>query len=1079
MRIVLDIVAFLSFAILMEASVCAQVRVWEGTMALPSYEEGAPDPNPPFDQFATSRFNYPYVLRENLTSHRMNHEWRTVYLENEYLKCSVLPDIGGHLYTCIDKLSGQSMFYDNSSIKKAAVGYRGAWAAFGIEFNFPVSHNWVSMSPVDYAFRQNADGSASVFVGNVDRVYGMEWQVELLLQPGSTVLEQRVRLSNRSDVRRRFYWWNNAAARITDDSRIVYPMRFVASHGFTEVRPWPIDSDGHDLSVIRNHVHGPVSEFVHGSREEFMGVWHPSTKTGTVHFARYEELPAKKIWSWGVDEEGLDWRKALSDDNSGYIEIQAGLFRNQETYAFLEPRQSIRFSEYWMPTRNLEGISRANLAGVVSLTRQGNNLVAGFNANRFFPHSTISIVTGNKKVLEEKADLGPQKAWTHELPIAYSQEKYSVEILDANSNLLMRHTEGVYDWTPESEIRIGPQPLQHIPDPDRRTSGDWLQQGKELELNGNNLEAMKTYQEALRRFSGDFDVMKSAGRLYAALLRFDEAKTALEQVHARDTSDPEISYYLGIAYDGLGDSRRARTVYEEASRVGSYRGAASLRLGEMDAREGNLKDAERHFEEAHQIEPEDVRSIEERAAIEMAAGNASGAKALAQQGLKISPLSALLNEVLSEPNLQQLGNDTNRVLNVAAQYMRLGLYHRALEVLSRNYPPAQTDQTEPGALPPDKHPMVSYHRGYCREQLRQSPLADYDTASKQLTVYVFPSTTEELSVLKAALRANSNDGTAHYLLGTLYFSKGITDSALAEWAMAQKLATTIPVLDASLGRALLNEKHDAENALSAFLEGLKSDPRNETNYVGADQALSLLSRPASDRVQVLEKYPHLANAPSGLIFELILNLAEQGDFQRAESLFHNRFFPREEGGTNVRQVWIEVQLQKITSLSKQNRCVEVLSTVEHLSGEIPDLTFTHDGLDPFVRSARSRYLIGAALASCGKPEEAARDFHLTASASAPDEVFWAWQAEKAQPGFDAKQWDERLRSAMAEADRRATTSSFAGWWYYTAGVLNAALGNRKEADMKFQKALLLPDRMLSYHCTRLIRAESRYLEPGK
>ena len=139
--------------------------------------------------------------------------WRAVYLENEYLKCSVLPDIGGHLYTCIDKISGQSMFYANSSIKKAAVGYRGAWAAFGIEFNFPVSHNWVSMSPVDFAFRKNDDGSASVIVGNIDRVYGMEWQVELVLQPGSTVLEERVTLSNRSDVRHRFYWWNNAGVR--------------------------------------------------------------------------------------------------------------------------------------------------------------------------------------------------------------------------------------------------------------------------------------------------------------------------------------------------------------------------------------------------------------------------------------------------------------------------------------------------------------------------------------------------------------------------------------------------------------------------------------------------------------------------------------------------------------------------------------------------------------------------------------------------------------------------------------------------------------------------------------------------
>ena len=50
--------------------------MWQGTLTLPTYEEGKPDPNPPFDIFETSRFNYPYTLRENLTNHREEHAWR-------------------------------------------------------------------------------------------------------------------------------------------------------------------------------------------------------------------------------------------------------------------------------------------------------------------------------------------------------------------------------------------------------------------------------------------------------------------------------------------------------------------------------------------------------------------------------------------------------------------------------------------------------------------------------------------------------------------------------------------------------------------------------------------------------------------------------------------------------------------------------------------------------------------------------------------------------------------------------------------------------------------------------------------
>jgi hypothetical protein len=289
----------------------AQVRVWQGTLTLSTCEEGAPDPNPPFDAFATGRFNYPYTLRENLTNEPVPHDWRAVYLENEYLKCSVLPDIGGHLYTCIDKLSGQAMFYANPSIKNAA---------FGIEFNFPVSPSWVSMSPVPYSFGKHPDGSASVWVGNIDRVYGMEWQVELRLRPGSTVLEERVTLNNRSDVRHRFSWWDNATIEVKDNSRSI------------------------------------GAEFVHGSREPVMGVWRTDTNSGTGHYA------------------------------------QAGLFADQGTYTFLQPREIVRFSEYWMPARGIGGIARANLAGVLNLTRRDGALVAAFNANRKIAGASIRIL---------------------------------------------------------------------------------------------------------------------------------------------------------------------------------------------------------------------------------------------------------------------------------------------------------------------------------------------------------------------------------------------------------------------------------------------------------------------------------------------------------------------------------------------------------------------------------------------------------------------------------------------------------------------------------------------------------------
>ena len=445
---------------------------------------------------------------------------------------------------------------------------------------------------------------------------------------------------------------------------------------------------------------------------------------------------------------------------------------------------------------------------------------------------------------------------------------------------------------------------------------------------------------------------------------------------------------------------------------------------------------------------------------------------MTKQGLAVSPASFFLREEAGNADLKQLGNDSERVLSLAAQYMRLGLYQQALQVLSRDYPSAPSDQSEPGSLPPAKHPMVAYFRGYCRQRLGQSPLADYKAASQLPTSYVFPNTAEELAVLRAAVSANPQDAVAHYLLGTLYFSQGLTDAAIAEWLRARELNSRIRVLDASLGLALLHEKRDAGKALKAFRQGFASDPENVTLYVGADQALSMLASSPGERVDVLDKFPDLRNAPTDLIFELILNLAEAGDFSRAEELFRDRFFPREEGGTNVRQVWVEVQLRKSLALAHAKQCDAALSALKHLGEPVPDLAFTHDGLEPFVNTARTQYLAGTIDAACGAQEKAQARFQLAAKTEAPDQVLWAWKGAQKLPDFDGQKWQVQLQSALTQAEARTETSSFASWWYYTAGALSGALGKQQEATKDFSQALLLPDRMLAYHFTRLAQNEA-------
>ena len=966
----------------------AEVKVWQGVLPLPTYQEGPPNPNPPFDQFTTSRFNYPYTLRDSITDRRVNTDWRAVYLENEYLKCSVLPDIGGHLYTCIDKVSGQPMFYANPSIKKAQIGYRGAWAAFGIEFNFPVSHNWVSMSPVDFSFTRNADGSASVFVGNIDRPYGMQWTVELRLAPGSTVLEERVTLFNPSDVRHRFYWWNNAGVRVWDDSKIWYPMRWSASHGFTNVDTWPVDSSGVDLSVIHNQTQGTVSRFVHGSREPFMGIYHPHTQTGVAHYADYADLPAKKIWSWGVDADGLDWRRALSDDNSGYVEVQAGLMRNQETYAFLEPRQSIHFTEYWMPVRAIGGISRANLAGVLYLHREGSKFVAGFNSNRSVAAAKIRILDGARVLRETTGDLSPEHTWTAEIPDA-PQRPLTFELRDATGRDLMRQTEGLYDWTPAEEIHTGAQA--------RPPAGGPLETGTDLELNGNLLVAYDVYDHALQKTPDNQALRVAAGRLAASLLRYDDAVRWLEPAEARATYDAEIAYYLGLAYQGLGRTREARLAFEAARRMPSFRAAASLKLDELLSRLGE--------------HTSDYR----------------------------------------EPAIHS--SDAEKVLTAAAGYMQRGMWREALALLTRAYPPVPPEETEPGVPLPQQHPVVAYYRAFCREKLGESPAADYDLAAKLPTAYVFPSGAQTLEVLETAVHERPRDATAHFLLGDLRMASGLVDAAIEEWRTAQKLNPALPVLQANLGRTLLEIKHDVPAAAEAFRAGLTADPSNIEIYAGLATALGILGRPAAEVAAAYERFPDAPHMPAALVYDQALSDAEAGRFDAAKALFHGRFFAREEGGTNVRQVWIRVRALEAESAAASGHCDAALAIVDHIGEADGQLAFTRDGLDRFIAAAPNQAALGIAEVRCGRTSAAEQRLQKMSAAGDAETLVFAYDLARHLPGFQAAEWTGKLQAAPHRNP-------------VAAGMADLDLGHTQEGRAQLESVLLSPDRNLAHHLAR-------------
>ena len=343
------------------------VRVWEDVLELPTSAEGPPNPNPPFDLFSFTRFNYPYPLRDALTDRRVVQRWRALHLENEYLRVTVLPDLGGHLYSCVDKVERPGLFYANRSIKKAL--HRLSRRLGGVRHRVQLSRcrtTGCRCRRSTSRSRRNADGSASIWVGNVDPVYGSAVARRAAAASRARACSSRTsRCYNRGDTRHRYYWWSNAAVQVWDDSRLVYPTRswrLTASRRSSRGR---IDEQGRDLSVIRNQTAGRCrcSPTARASRSSASTTRHTSRARSSS--PRRRNCRRQRSGPGACDADGAalaatPCRTTTAPTSSCRRAFSATRRRTHSS----NPQDTVRFAEYWMPVRDIGGITRATIDAV-------------------------------------------------------------------------------------------------------------------------------------------------------------------------------------------------------------------------------------------------------------------------------------------------------------------------------------------------------------------------------------------------------------------------------------------------------------------------------------------------------------------------------------------------------------------------------------------------------------------------------------------------------------------------------------------------------------------------------------------
>ena len=391
------------------------VKAWRELVTIPTYEVGRPEKSPMFLEKrvyqGSSGVVYPYPVIETMSDEKVDKEYLAIWIENEYVKIMILPELGGRVQMAYDKLKQRHFVYYNHVIKPALVGLAGPWISGGIEFNWPQHHRPSTYMPVDTCIEENEDGSVTVWVSEMEKMFHQKGMAGFTLRPGCAYLEIKGVLYNRTDMPQTFLWWANPAVEVNDYYQSVFPpdINAVFDHGKRAVSSFPIAtgtyykmdySAGVDISNYKN-IKVPTSYMGVNSRYDFEGGYENDTKAGMLHVASHHFSPGKKQWTWGNGDFGRAWDRNLTDDyqseelkvkseksadavtpadkgiaqNSSlftlhsslkpgfrpYIELMAGVYtENQPDFTWLMPYEEKHFVQYFMPYRELGVVKQAS-----------------------------------------------------------------------------------------------------------------------------------------------------------------------------------------------------------------------------------------------------------------------------------------------------------------------------------------------------------------------------------------------------------------------------------------------------------------------------------------------------------------------------------------------------------------------------------------------------------------------------------------------------------------------------------------------------------------------------------------------
>jgi tetratricopeptide (TPR) repeat protein len=874
------------------------VQLREGSVEIPTNRLHSTSVNPAL--FGAVFHPFPYSMQNHTDETATPITWRTVEIENEYLKLVVLPDMGGHIAQLYDKLAGRDIITPIRAIKPRMIAHRGAWAAGGMEFNFPISHSPTTLDTVNCLTRRYPDGSASVVFGAIERFTFMNWKVELRLYPDLAYLEQSVELLNPTDNFHRYYWWTNAAVPYVRGMRMVYPFdwRTTLDRGYEK---WPIDGlwDCSDPATISDS----YETFGKLMTKDYFGVYYPDWDFGVAHAASRKRVKGAKFFTWGNGELAHAWNGALLPNGEEYIEIQSGLLESQGVFKHLKPHGNLCWKEYWYAVRSIGMYCQASRDVALAMERGQNDVVLRFSSNGHF-ENTLVRVTHDGQLQQYTLSLTPEYPTAVEFTGIGAEEILTVDVFCGGRLLLsLGHEAEAMDEAPDTDLFEDSRTFHEACEYDDKP----LARGMSHEQWGRLAAAIEAYEEYLCENPNCTVTLNRLGRIMLAQHRPSDAMDYFERSLRVSNRDGTARFGLAAAVNLLGDAEQARRLYYDISADDPMFEASILEAAALNIRLENpydnltllecceqaygrfLMEVSRRLANLQQAQSEDVGGLNELF--------------IAEQFLRDGKSTALLKFTAGQED---------QLVCIALEYARLGLMENCLSILT-----------------------------LIREATMKTALAKavcgFIPLQQALTLPVGGVFVNEPLLLDLLESCDDSTGKAQWLLGCFKYSVGLKDESLDCWLEAYEQGLRHTALLYSLGQAYYKDGDLDEARKYLHEDAALHQSANAESLV----LLFCVLKECGDVFGRLEMLPLLQEADNKpMVAEQIVEaLLDGGLLEEALAVLETAPFQNWEGAETSGLLWSRVTGELALKLAQEGKAAAARNMAERVFSYPDNLNF--------------------------------------------------------------------------------------------------------------------------------------------